>query len=239
MSLAARILFNRSECPYSPTHRIIEIFAIAAFFVLLAITAGRVATGLLAYPWYQALAIVLTTAGFGYVCADFVSGFVHWMGDTFGTEDMPVLGPGFIKPFRHHHVDPLAITRHDFIEVNGNNSIVLMLPLVPLYFLVPAADSLWQIYVLSFFVVFSLGIFMTNQFHKWSHMDEPPALVSLLQRHSLILSPTNHDIHHTAPYDTYYCITCGWLNPILHRLRFFERMELLIRRTTGIRRAES
>ena len=33
-----------------------------------------------------------------------------------------------------------------------------------------------------------------------------------------------------SPYDTYYCITVGVWNPLLDRLRFFERTERLIRR---------
>ena len=57
--------------------------------------------------------------------ADFLSGFVHWAGDTVGDESTPVFGPNFVKPFRYHHVDPEDITRHDFVETNGNNCIVV------------------------------------------------------------------------------------------------------------------
>jgi len=81
----------------------------------------------------------------------------------------------------------------------------------------------------SFFLFLCLAAFLTNQFHKWAHMDVPPAFVGWLQAWGVILSRDHHDIHHESPYDTYYCITAGFWNPLLDRTRFFERAERLIR----------
>ena len=30
------------------------------------------------------------------------------------------------------------------------------------------------------------------------------------------------------PHDTHYCITVGWMNPILNKLRFFRAMEWVV-----------
>ena len=80
-----------------------------------------------------------------------------------------------------------------------------------------------------FFLFLCLAASLANQFHKWAHMEAPPAFAGWLQARGVILSKEHHDIHHESPYDTYYCITVGFWNPLLDRTRFFERVERLIR----------
>ncbi len=154
-----------------------------------------------------------------WLAADFVSGFVHFLADTYGSVDTPVLGKAFIYPFREHHVDPLAITRHSFLETNGANSIISL----PVLGLVAAGTEAESNPLLRLWVCFFLGaIFLTNQIHKWAHMPKPPLLPRVLQKLRLILTPEGHALHHTPPHTEYFCITNGWLNLVLTKLRFFR-----------------
>ena len=212
---------------YSRGVRRFEIASIVVFAAAMAWLGWRILPSVIRDPW---LALSAFMAGF--VLADFVSGFVHWAADTWGTPEWPLLGKALIRPFREHHVDQKEITRHDFIETNGNNCFISIAPTI--------FACLWPISGgLSAFgtqLIFSLcfAVFGTNQFHKWSHMDEPPKLVAFLQRMNLILPPEHHATHHTAPYAKYYCITVGWLNEALYRLRFFQILEKAISAMTGL-----
>lgn len=174
--------------------------------------------------WVQ-LAITLLLA---YIASDVISGIVHWAGDTIGSERVPFLGPNFIRPFREHHLDQKDITRHDFIETNGNNCIVVVLPLLAAYLLSPLAG--FGFFAATFVAGLGLFVVATNQFHKWAHADAPPRFARSLQRWGLILSARHHDIHHAAPHDKHYCITVGWMNPVLNGLRFFRTLEWLVAR---------
>jgi hypothetical protein len=212
---------------YSRGVRRFEIASIAVFTLVMSWLAFRIWPAVEKWPW---LALSAFMAGF--VLADFVSGFVHWAADTWGTPEWLFVGKALIRPFREHHVDQKEITRHDFIETNGNNCFISIGPTL--------IACLWPLNgAMSAFgmeLVFSLcfSVLGTNQFHKWSHMDEPPRAVAFLQRLNLVLPPEHHATHHSAPYAKYYCITVGWLNEPLYRLRFFPILEKIISATTGM-----
>jgi ubiquitin-conjugating enzyme E2 variant len=165
----------------------------------------------------------------GLVVADFASGLVHWAADTYGNSSMPVLG-SFVRTFREHHVDPDAITRHDLIETNGDVCL----------FSVPAHGTLllWleNPWALAWITGLFLGSYSNSQIHKWAHSHDPPRAVRWLQSFGMVLSGAHHRLHHRGDHRTHYCITTGWLNAALDRMRFFAALERVLA-CLGARRA--
>ncbi len=213
---------------YSERFRIVEVSAIGVFFLLLAGLAYQLWDPTRRSPWLVLSAILLA-----YLAADFVSGLVHWLGDTWGSPEWMIIGESLIRPFREHHVDQEAITRHDFVETNGSNCLISIPVAVAALIIRLRGDDDLSIFAVSFLGSLIFWVFATNQFHKWAHLSDPPLVVAWLQRLHLVLPPEHHAIHHAAPFSKYYCITVGWLNWPLTKLRFFVALEHLISMLTG------
>jgi ubiquitin-conjugating enzyme E2 variant len=165
----------------------------------------------------------------GVAFADFATGAVHWFCDRFFDENTPVLGEILIRPFREHHVDPQRMVRHGLLELHGNSAIPVIAVLGVVALLDPKPESAAQ-------AALHVGLFFlcacsmaTNQFHMWAHAPSVPASVRWLQRHGAILSPQHHALHHGGRFDRSYCMTSGWMNPLLDRIDFFGRIERGVR----------
>lgn len=183
----------------------------------------------------------------GMICADFFSGMVHWFADSYFTKDALILG-ALIRSFREHHVDQQAITRHDVIESNGDNcmlgNLIFVfgrLPIISMWWTIsifsifssssqnaPKSISIISYSLLVFITSFSFWIALTNQIHKWAHQFSVPPFVKFLQDYRIILHRHDHRVHHTNPFDRYYCITTGWLNPVLQFIYFWRILEFII-----------
>lgn len=207
----------------SPFHSFLEHSTLFLFPLVFALNLHWASSVLyeLELLWLLVLAVPL-----GIVGGDFVSGIVHWAADTYGSEETPMIGPSLVKPFRLHHLYPRDICTHGLVELTGNVCI-LAVPVLSgslyLMWLLPGSG------LLAFFVICltltAAATVATNQFHQWAHQESPSRLARWLQRTRLVLEPTHHNQHHTQPFNTNYCITNGWLNPILNRLKFFRRLE--------------
>merc|ERR1711879_843891 len=112
--------------------------------------------------------------------ADFLGGVVHWACDTWGSPNSKIVGV-FIRSFREHHIDPQAMTKHDFIEVSADSCII------PMPFLILA--TFWRIQfslqiellLMNIALWTTFFVMMTNQVHKWAHVstNKRPYIVQL------------------------------------------------------------
>lgn len=196
------------KAAYGRGQRVLELGSIAAFAVLAGFSGFR----LLAAAELQALGVVVVAAPLGWLAADLSSGLVHWGCDSFGSAHTPLIGSGFIRPFREHHDDPSAMTRHDFVETHGASCLAALPALVLTSVL--SLDGWLRQLAQAVLLFTALGALLSNQCHKWAHMDEAetPALVRWAQRCRLVLPREQHRRHHTPPFDSHFCMASGWLN---------------------------
>ncbi len=217
------------EAGYNWRHRTYEIcgMAVAAAFAIW--LAARLGTSAVS-SWF----LWPLSAFAGILIADFISGFVHWMFDTWWSVDTRVVGQLAVRTFRHHHLDPRAMTKHDFVETNGHNwAITVIYTGIGFGFADPAETRLLDVFLGQTFLIGTLFIMVTSQFHKWAHSESVPRWVRFLQWSGIALDSEHHRTHHTAPYDQYYCVTNGWMNRPLQVIGFFRTLERLVTWVTG------
>jgi hypothetical protein len=204
--------------PTRGLRRATKVGAILVGTGLLALTGGLAIGAQPAGRWWLPLVTLL-----GLALADFISGLVHWAADTFGSARTPVFG-NFVSTFRVHHLDPEDITRHDPIEANADVFLFSAPVHLGLLLFVRDAFVLWLLFGLF------LASYPNSQIHKWAHLQQRPRWVTRLQQLRLLLSPHRHAHHHSGTHTTDYCITTGWLNPLLDATRFFRGLEWLLAR---------
>jgi hypothetical protein len=214
---------------YSASHRLYECVGIFLGTTTMGLLALRLAATDNISGWWVPLCVFV-----GVVVADFGSGMVHWACDTWGSVRTPVLGRLAIRTFREHHVDAMAITRHDFIETNGHNVALSTIHAVSGILVLQRGTFVSTLLAMTYLSA-ALFTAMTSQIHKWAHTPERPQVVRWLQEARLILQPDHHEEHHRTPHDRNYCITVGWLNRPLAAIAFFESLERLITAVTGCR----
>ncbi|HEV7474373.1 MAG TPA: fatty acid desaturase CarF family protein [Pyrinomonadaceae bacterium] len=219
----AALGYSGSREHSGPLHSFLEHVTLLIFPVVFVLNLHRAGSRLyeLEMLWLVALAVPL-----GIVGGDFISGLVHWAADTYGSEDMRLIGPSLVKPFRLHHIYPRDICTHGLVETTGNVCI-LAVPVLSacLYLMWLIPESALLAFMVVSFALITAATVATNQFHKWAHQESPNSFARWLQRKRLVLEPQHHRLHHTQPFDMNYCITNGWLNPLLNKLKFFRRLE--------------
>jgi hypothetical protein len=166
-----------------------------------------------------------------WLVTDFISGFVHWLEDSYGHPHMPVIGRYITKPDLLHHYQPRRFVANSWFS---SSDLLLILCSASLLAAL-ALGRLGPMVVLGAV----LGV-NANQIHKWCHRTprENGAVIVALQRLHLVQSPQQHRRHHLEKKDAAYCVLTGFLNPVLDRCRFWRALESLIFAVFGIRRRD-
>ncbi|MEW6281529.1 MAG: fatty acid desaturase CarF family protein [Candidatus Eremiobacterota bacterium] len=174
-----------------------------------------------------ASALALGAAAGGYAAADVASGVFHWAVDNYPDENTPVIGR-LAADFQVHHHHGRNILRKSFWHncALGGKFVVPMMAAVALaqpHYLVAAG-------ALTFFG----GNVLAQGYHMWSHQgNQQTKLGAAFEKTGLAISRRNHAKHHAMPWDDYYCIVNGMMNPLLHRVSFWRKLERGVHRLTG------
>ncbi len=153
--------------------------------------------------------------------ADFVTGVIHWLEDTYGNPNWPIIGKYIIIPNLEHHKNPRSLLSGNYWN-RVDTSVYAACSIGILCYL--SGYMCWQLF--TFLLIASQG----NEFHAIAHRntDENGYWLTRLQKIGLIQTRKTHGWHHKAPYETNFCVMTEFLNPILNRINFWNTIEKIL-----------
>jgi hypothetical protein len=154
------------------------------------------------------------------LAADFISGIIHWLEDTYAVPGKSkFLDKHIVLPNIDHHRNPGYIVRGTYLSNVLVSVILCGLAGLALYL---AGIRFWQPYLTL------LIASQANQTHAWAHTRRVPKFVRYLQSFGALQSTFHHSEHHYPPYDIKYCTITNCLNPLLDRVNFWRFLERCI-----------
>lgn len=158
--------------------------------------------------------------------ADFVTGLLHWLEDTYGLPTWPIIGQEVIEPNIQHHEHPGWIGSMSTIVSRNYQT---MIPATAAAMLAIWAWGSFGCYFALTVVLAGLG----NEVHTWCHRSNG-RLISFLQGIGLAQSPRQHAKHHRAPFDSYFCTLTNFTNECLELVNFWRGLEWAVSKALGI-----
>ena len=167
----------------------------------------------------------------GYFLADFSSGMVHWVIDTW--LDERALGRG-IAITREHHTHPDHVDGYGFLEyasLGSAPSAVFFGAAFTLTAFFPVSATTYALMILWF--VNSVCLLFGMTFHNLAHRPARSAIMRLAQRLHLVCPPAHHWVHHRNS-TVHYCVVNGWANYACDGLHVWRGLERVIQAFTGL-----
>lgn len=169
-------------------------------------------------------AFILCQIGLGWLAADFLSGVFHWAEDRYGSPRWPVIG-GAVRDTIRHHRKPMGLLKKPVWRRSWRVFLIAGTGLAA-FALLGALNP--------FTITLVIGAGLASEIHAAAHNSpkENGRLITALQKTGLVQSHAHHAAHHRGLKNVNYCTVTNWLNPALERVRFWRRLEALIRYTT-------
>jgi len=153
------------------------------------------------------------------LCADFLTGFFHWLEDTYCRKDWLF----FIcnENIEHHQKPNEIATAGNFFSRNRSILPFFICGISVLYW-----SGFWHWQYVLCWTLASLG----NEVHYWNHKrtKDLNGFQRFMSNSGLIQSRTQHNYHHSAPYDRCYCVLTSFTNAVLDRIYFWRFIESLV-----------
>jgi hypothetical protein len=154
--------------------------------------------------------------------ADFLTGFFHWLEDSYWSPETPILGKWIVVPNLAHHKNGQDFLKKSWFESSWD---LLLVGIITLSIAACTHHFTWEI------CLFVLITANANQIHKWAHItryENKPAVIGFLQKIYVLQRTDHHGKHHRKPNDSHYCTVTNMLNPLLDKIKFWRGMEYII-----------